>query len=176
MTKREILTLLLAHRDDALVPGGAGGRADQHGSRLLLHDPDLWCVAFDELERCLTLMNGRGPHDEIRFTVRGGPHDGQVMACSRRAACWHMVRWFAPSAYRNTHVRRRLKNGKRVTVLESRPVRDPAAREDKAEAGMGWLLATYDFRRAYPGLHWLAKSGPAGHPRLPGLRVEGIAA
>lgn len=171
MTKREILTLLLAHRDDALVPGGAGGRADQHGSRLLLHDPDLWCVAFDELERCLSLMNGRGPHDEIRFTVRGGSRDGTVVACSRRAACWHMVRWFAPMSHRLTPVKRRTKTGKRVTVLEPRPVRDPGAREDRAEAGLSWLLSTYDFRRAYPGLHWLSKNS-----RLPGLRVEGIAA
>lgn len=171
MTRREILILLLAHRDDALEAGSAGGRSDQRGSRLLMHNPDLWCEAFAELERCLTLMSGRGPHDEVRYTVRGGSNDGQLVACSRRAASWHMVRWYCPVAHRLQPVRRKARNGRRVTVLEPQPVRHPDAREDRAEAGLEWLLRTFDFRAAYPGLHWLAKQ-----QRIPGLKVEAVAA
>lgn len=171
MTKRDILILLLAHRDDALEAGPAGGRSDQRGSRLLLHNPDLWCEAFVELERCLALMVAPGPRDEIRYSVRGGPDDGQPVACSRRSAAWHMVRWYSPDGYCFQPVRRKTKNGRRVTVLEPQPVRHRDVREDRAAAGLEWLLGVFDFRAAYPGLHWLAKN-----QRIPGLKVDAVAA
>lgn len=174
--KRQALILLLAHREDALVAGRDGNISAPHESRLLSHDEELWCEAFEELERCLGLMRNKGKQLSVAYERRGGPRDGAVRSCSLATARWHLLEWYCPKAYKLEPVRRKARNGKRVTILEARPKRDPEAREDRADAGLAWLVMMYDFRRAYPGLHHLTKPDRSGSQRIPGLRIEGIAA
>lgn len=170
MTRREILVLLLAHREDALVAENDNVPSDRKGSRLLSRNEYLWCEAFVELERCLLLMRQEGTK-AVKYRTLGGRHDGQYDWCRLSTARRHMLDWYTDVAHKLTQVRRKAKNGKRVTVFEPRPVRAAGVREDMANAGLTWLAQTYDFRKAYPGLHWLAKG-----QRLPGLRVEELAA
>jgi hypothetical protein len=171
MTKREVLIELLGRYTAALEGSPAHGRGDQHGSRLNLPDQELWCEAFIELDRCLMLMRKEGRQKSVRYRRIGGNHDGRTETCSLATARWHLFEWWVDVPYVLSPKRRRAKNGRTVTVLEPAPKHHPEAREDRAMAGLDWLCAAYDFRRAYPGLHYLAKQ-----QIIPGFRAEAIAA
>lgn len=176
MTRREILMLLLAHREDALVSGTADGRGSENGSRLLMHDPDLWCEAFEELERGLVAMRKLGKQQAVRYTRVGGKWDGREESCALANARWHLLAWYSPIAYKMTPAQQRVRgSNKRITVMVSRPVRDPEARQDRADAGLTWLASAYRWNVAYPSLTNLAKTNPkTGQRRLPGLELSGF--
>lgn len=164
MTQAELLILLLEHLPDFYEAGRAGGPSDNHGSRLLLFDPELDLAntnvesPFIELDRCLALMKNQGKQQAVRYKRLGGPNDGTQCSCSLATARWHLLAWYIPDRYEQPRSYHRKRHGRNETIRpKPQPVRHKDAREDRAHAGLEWLTAHFDWSKATPGLNHLRK-------------------
>lgn len=174
MNQSELLILLLEHYPDWLTTGTPSGRPDgQLGARLLVHDPELDCEAFQELDQALTLMAKQGKQQAVRYLATSGANDGTEVSCSLATIRWHTIAWYMPSQYVQPRPYTRKRHGRNETIRpQTQPVRHPEAREDRARAGLTWLIAHYNWTKATPGINWLRKND-----RIKGLtHVTGRAA
>lgn len=164
MTQAELLILLLEHYPDWLEAGRGGSRTDQQGSRLLLYDAELDIgntnieSPFRELDRALARMKNQGQQQAVQYQRQGGPHDGQTCSCSLATARWHLLAWYIPDRYQQPRSYHRKRHGRNETIRpKPEPVRHKDAREDRARAGLTWLIADYNWTKATPGINWLRK-------------------
>src|SRR3990167_4213693 len=146
--KHDTIVWLLERMEDALmersmIPNGRNG----HDSVLLTAGAWWGSPAFGELTRCLDKMRNQAKQQAVTYAP------GKT--CSLGCARWHVIAWHV-SPERRTAMKwqarlddkgrpRRGKNGQalgeRKPALEIQRHRD--ARQDKAEAGVEWIVGEF---------------------------------
>ena len=157
--KRETIVWLLERYEDALmertmIPNGRNG----HESVLLTSGPWWGSPAFQELERCLDKMRLRAAYDEVSWNAGKDEKRRPYPAgsCSRRAARWHVIAWYVQTERRQKDMWVDVLNhngqpsGKKVLRKRTdksggaiQVVRHPDARQEKAEAGVNWIIGEF---------------------------------
>lgn len=146
--KQETIVWLLERMEDALmersmIPNGRNG----HESVLQMPGPWWNSPAFRELTRCLDKMRNQAQQQAVAYAP------GKT--CSLGCARWHLIAWHVSAERRTTSAwqprlddkgrARRGKNGQqlgeRKPSLEVCRHRD--ARQDKADAGVGWIVGEF---------------------------------
>lgn len=145
--KRDIIVFLLERLEDALMERSQTNGRSQRESVSLLPGPWWHSPAFRELERCLDRMRNQARQQAVTYAPG--------KSCSLGCARWHVIAWHV-TAERRTVLKwrprlddkgreRRGKNGRvlgeRKPAVEVQRHRD--AREDKAEAGVAWLVGEF---------------------------------
>ena len=147
--KRDTIVWLLERMEDALMERSLipnGGR-NGHDSVLLTAGPWWNSPAFQELTRCLDKMRNQAQQQAVTYAPGA--------TCSLGCARWHVIAWHV-TVERRTAMKwqprldakgrqRRGRNGQligeRTPTLEIQRHRD--AREDKARAGINWIVGEF---------------------------------
>ena len=145
--RRETIVFLLERMEDALMERTSSNGRSQHESVSLLAGPWWGSPAFQELDRCLDLMRSQGRQRAVSFA--------SGKSCSLGCARWHVLAWHVQVEHRTTTARQPLrdkhgkqkrdKNGNARTerVLELKPQRHRDARQDRADAGVEWIVGEF---------------------------------
>lgn len=158
--RRATIVWLLERYEDALMERRSSNGRSHHESVSLLPGPWWNSPAFQELTRCLDKMRNQGRQQAVSYAP------GKT--CSLGCARWHVVAWYV-SPERRTAMKwqarlddkgrqRRGRNGQilgeRKATLEVSRHRD--AREDRARAGVVWIVAEFKKWRAAETVleHW----------------------
>lgn len=163
MTHRErVIEQLLDRYQDFADPVRSGNGDGTTGLLLMPHDPGCKVTVWNppvctcsrsslvEIERLLRLMRDDRHRPLVRITTAAGVE----RKASVRSLWWHLTERYvrATVVIRDVPVTRKAKGGKRLRVVERRPVPQHNSDPELVKAGIGWLATNWAESHAEPML------------------------